>query len=406
MAIALRRNGRAATRYSDSELYDLVARVAVWVNRRQPTRVTQADFDLGRAGVGLSDLPSARAICMRLGQEGKSRPWADVLEVSCSEHLDRERHHGRQRSSGEQPHLGERHLYFALNVVAQHLGVRSLTPDDYDRGREEMAEAEARRRTGHLLQQPNLLTELLPNSTQIERIVAGQVNAEQADGAGDNATSEEIAEALVEAAGGRGRASGSALWDRALQMAGLEPRQSLAAERARTRRRRPGLPLAEAIHHFVEANGRWPSSTDLFEFGQRLDISIERHDRSVGWSAHLEQARNYRAELELESPGLPFRSRRSRETRPPILIPDGGIPGAPPRQKRGSGAVTEEDILEALQRFEAELPAAQSRTRAAYKRFAVENGLPSPTTIDRRFSGFKAMLAKARASRREGAVRN
>src|SRR5690349_7297855 len=144
-----------------------------------------------------------------------------------------------------------------MNAVAQRLEVRSLTVRDFDRERERMIDGEARRRTGRHTHQPDLLAELLPNSAQIERI-ARQVRASEAAAASQDsdatATDEEIAEAVTEAAAELevcADATGSADWDKALEIAGLEPRQTLEAERSRNAIRRRGLPLAEAIHHFV-----------------------------------------------------------------------------------------------------------------------------------------------------------
>lgn len=62
--------------------------------------------------------------------------------------------------------------------------------------------------------------------------------------------------------------------------------------------------------------------------------------------------------------------------------------------------LTEDDLLDALERFDQEFGAGVNRTRAAYARFARENGLPSPTIFDRRGNGFTAMLAEARRRRR------
>lgn len=396
MTIAMRSgDGRARSRYSDGELYDLVKRVAVWVNRRRPTRVTQADFDIGRAGVGLPDLPSARAICMRLGSDGKSMRWAEVLEIACAEQIRPEISQGHRRGSGMADHLGERHLYFAMNLVAQHLGVRSLTPDDYERGCLALIELESRRRTGRHSHQQDLLDELLPNATQIERIVraSGQSLTPQAASGGDAAkTNEEIAEEVV--TGGQGVATGGADWDVALRIAELEPRAVLAEERRLASKKPNGLPLVEAIHAFVEVNDRWPSSPALKRFGELADIGISIRPAGTSWADVLEEARAFRAEQGLTSPTeMPREVRADPAT---IKIPETRIEGAPRRRKAGVGQHTHEDLLDALEQFDQDLPAGVARTRAAYARFAKHNRLPAAVTLDRRAGGFTAMMAEMR----------
>lgn len=400
MAITTRsRDGRASARYSDGELYSLVRRVAVWVNRRRPTKVTQSDFDIGRAGAKLPDLPSARAICMRLGEEGKSRPWAEVLEIACAEQASPEISQGRRRGSGMANHLGEPHLYFALNLVAQHLGVRSLTPDDYERGCLALLERESRRRTGRHSHQEHLLDELLPNAGQIERIVRAAGKSLTADGAtkSDDAKSdEEIAEEVVH--GGQGIPTGGADWDVALSIAGLEPRAILAEERNLASRKPNGLPLVEAIHAFVEANDRWPSRPALIRFGELADIAIQQN-RDRPWPECLDEARAFRSQLGLSSP-----TKLPHETRVPldaIQVPDERIKGAPRRRKTGAGQRTHDELLDALEQFDRDLPAGVDRTRDAYRQFATGTGLPSATTIDRRGGGFTAMMAEMRERRRQ-----
>lgn len=423
MAIATRsRDGRASSRHSDGELYGLVRRVAVWVNRRRPTKITQAEFDAARSGAGLPDLPSARAICMRLGEAGRSRPWAEVLEIACSERTRPEISHGHRQGGGEAPHLDQRHLHFALNLVAQHLGVSSLTPGDYERGRGELIERESRRRSGRHSHQPDLLEELLPNAAQIERIIrsddatlaiaapasaasngsangsAGGGGACENDGTNGDTTGDSGEQVAAEIAwGGRGVATGGADWDRALSAAGLEPRAILDEERHRASRGIRGLPLVEAIHHFVEANGRWPSRSALIRFAELADIGVEGQAQGKPWPDYIDEARAFRADRGLASP-----ERLPREVRADpasIRVPSDRIPGAPRRRKTGSGQHTREELLDALERFDRELPAGASRTRAAYARFAKENRLPAPVTLDRRGDGFTAMIAEMRERR-------
>ena len=57
------------------------------------------------------------------------------------------------------------------------------------------------------------------------------------------------------------------------------------------------------------------------------------------------------------------------------------------------------ELLDALEQFDWDLPAGVDRTRDAYRQFATANGLPAPSTIDRRGGGFTAMMAEMRERR-------
>jgi hypothetical protein len=117
------------------------------------------------------------------------------------------------------------------------------------------------------------------------------------------------------------------------------------------------------------------------------------------WAEHLADAKRLRGELGLQSPTK--NPRQDRSDPQSIKAPPHGIPGTPARRRARGGSITKEDCLSALERFDRELPPGQRRTRAAYARFAVENGLPSPTVFDRRFGGFTVLMAQMRA-RRDG----
>lgn len=386
MAIAVRdtHSGRASSRYSDDALYGLVRHIATWVNRRQPTRITMVEFDNARASAQRPEAPSARAICMRLGRDGKSLPWVELLNRACTEGSTKILH-GKAAGGGEAPHLTQAHLYFALNAVANHLDQRTLTPADYERGREQLIEAEARRRTGRHPHQPHLLAELLPNADQIVRIAKNAA-----------------AGSMVKS-GSQGVPSDAAAWDHALRLAELEPRATMTTERVARRRSARTLSIAEAIHWFVESNDRWPSVGALERFARAADVAVAR-ERGTPWQEHLQAATRLRDSLGKESPPLPDGRVPRWLTGTPIVAPD-HIPGAPKRDQRsaapGEGRVQKEDALDALDRFDRELVPGVKRTRKRYVAFAVEHGLPSATTIDRRFGGFKTLMTEMRRRREE-----
>jgi hypothetical protein len=164
------------------------------------------------------------------------------------------------------------------------------------------------------------------------------------------------------------------------------------------------MPLVEAIHHFVEANGRWPSYETIYQFINKLGIIVESPDRTwhqLGTAAVIEKGREYRTGLGLESPP----GSGARKGRAPwgteIKVPEGGIPGAlTGRTGRAAVERTKEELLDALDRFDLELrPRSVPRTRARYVTFASQHQLPSATTINKH-GGFTKMLAEARERRR------
>lgn len=261
---------------------------------------------------------------------------------------------------------------------------------------------------------------LLPSKGQIERIacdhdqqqgLAAAAAAEEAkeDSTGTAAESAPAAtgsaavthlELEVPAAPGE-ETEKPADWDRALELAGLEPRAALESAREERRRiareardsaPRAKLPLAEAIHHFLEANGELPSYRRLEAFARQLEITVEV--RSKPWAEHLDDARAYRAGLGLSSP-VEGPKPRGHAVRKEIKVPADGIPGAPRRYGKGRTRHTEADCIAALRRFDRELPAREPRTRARYLEFSVSEGMVSPSYFDR-YGGFTKLMREAR----------
>jgi hypothetical protein len=180
--------------------------------------------------------------------------------------------------------------------------------------------------------------------------------------------------------------------------AGLEPRSDLRPLREPLRRRRARrtlrapLPLAEAIHHFVEANGELPSTNSIEAFAKLADVVIE--SRSKPWAEYLDDARAYRASLGLTTP--PDNPRRGKPKTPKaeVKVPAGGIPGAPKRRK-GRSHHSEADCIADLQRFDRELPASEPRTQKRYLAFSVEHGTVPPARFQR-YGGFTRLMNIAR----------
>lgn len=182
-------------------------------------------------------------------------------------------------------------------------------------------------------------------------------------------------------------------------LAGLEPRSVLEPERNERRRRRqppvpqPRLPLREAIHHFLEANGELPSHRRLTHFARQLHIALEL--RSKPWAEHLDEARAYRASLGLTTPAENPKP-QGHAARKTVKVPEGGIPGAPRRViRRGSSLYNEEDCVAALRRFDEEAPSSEPCTQKRYLEFSVEHGTVPPKHFQR-YGGFTKLMQLAR----------
>jgi hypothetical protein len=378
---ARRSNGQATSSYSERALYDLVAEVTRYVSPSRPETVSQRAFDRSRTGAGHPDAPSARAICMRLGENGASMPWGLLRRKALAGDLDHDRSHAFHRGRDADLELGEQHLVFALRWAAQEAELPSLTPDRYHAIRRELLRRE--RRHDHGDHDP-LLPRLLPSVSQIERIAADHDR-------GDDGQHNQDRRALT-------GADAEAAWDRALAIAGLEPRSVLGPLREPQRRRRARLdrrtrlPLAEAIHHFVEANGELPATGSMETFAKLADIALE--SKSKPWAEHLDDARAYRSSLGLTTPSENPGPGRPKTPKAEIKIPAGGIPGAPKRRK-GRSRYSEADCIADLQRFDREIPASEARTQKRYLAFSVEHGTVPPKHFQR-YGGFTELMRKAR----------
>jgi hypothetical protein len=419
---ARRSNGQAASAYGERDLYDLVAAVCRYVSPERPETVSQRAFDRSRAGAGHPDAPSARAIGMRLGDGERSMPWDLLRRRALAANLDVDRSHGRHRGQAADPELDIRHVIFALRWTTREAGLPTIAPDRYRAVRRELLAAERRRHRRHH-DHDRLLPILLPSVGQVTRITRDHdhdqrrraaVAEEQAvitglvveggapaQGAGDAEPDEPAASdarqmSLIETSE---EAKSLALWDRALEFAGLPPRSALQPLREESRKRRRAsqapetraMPLEVAIHHYVEANGAMPSRDSLHKFAAMADIAVAALTKS--WIEHLDDARDYRKGLGLSSPAEDPKP-LGRGRRLEIKVPEGGIPGAPPRRK-GRSRYSEQDCINDLRRFNDELAPGEPRTRDRYVAFASEHGLMSASRFEA-YGGFRRLLRKAR----------
>jgi hypothetical protein len=234
--------GRAKSKYETEALYGLVRVIATEACSENPEGITQRAFDAARVLTGHPDAPKATTICARLvDPDGKPMAWRRVLKLALDderspEHLERQR-----TSQPDAHHLDQRHVIYALRFIALRRSAKSLTPSEYAEERRAVIRSEHRRRD----RCRRLQAELLPTVGQIERIMGvGGDDDDQHD-----------------------QRQGTAAWDRALTLAELAPRAELHTERRHRGRYSDSLPLIEAIHHYVEANGELPSKERFREFG-------------------------------------------------------------------------------------------------------------------------------------------
>lgn len=368
------KSGKATSRFDERALYDLVRAVAEQARPNAPTRVTQREWDATRAAAGYADAPSARAICMRLRVERtqQSFSWPELLEIVFSEETVVDRVEIRRRSQPQTKDLSLAHVHFAVHAVAKRLGRSTVRRDEYEQEREAML-AEERRRGGVLL------GELLPTRNQLEATARNAFDV-----------------------GSRPRGDD---WNRVLDLVGLE--RPAPAASAGMRQAPRGLPFAIALHHYVEANGTdvWPSRRRLFEFSKLGGFRLPQQMRP--WSEHLEEARQYRADLGLGSPATLPRNATAEQNQRPVKPPLAPIEGAPPRAAWGECIYSDDDLFAALERYDREADSGP-RTRNGYGAFATAHRLPAAHYLSR-IGGFTAAMAKIRRRRTrptgDGAIR-
>ena len=226
---------------------------------RRTQRTSRRERSTRRAGPpAIRASRRRRTICARLAdRNGKPMAWSEVLRRALDESASPEHAERRRMGEPEAAHLDARHVIYALRLAAGRRETKSLTPDEYEEERRAILAEEGRRQDlGR-----NLQAELLPTVGQIEWLMRDS-----------------------------GQSTGGP-WDAALAIAELEPRSNLRDQRRHRGRRLDSLPLVEAIHHYVEANGTLPSREQFKEFRRLADVKVET--RSGGWTDALRAAIAY-----------------------------------------------------------------------------------------------------------------
>lgn len=365
MAITTRdKKGRAVAAYLPEELYKLVRNIAKAVKPEDPEALTFKEFDKARLTFKTDDetpkgkIPSARAICKRLAdRDGQPMSWERVKRVALDETASFDHRERRRQAAAPADYLSDRAIYFALRMIAKRLGVKTLQPGQYEDERR-VAIKEERQRD---VPRP-LLAQLLPTEGQIETHCVTETGE-------------------VEAA-----------WDEAIRIAELEPR----AQRKATGRKPRSLPLAEAIHLFVQSNDELPSHARLDKFAELADFQFE--SRSKKWREHLQDAIAYRKTLGFEEPTAMPKSPIApggNPGKPDVKAPaPGSIPGVMRRQRKGQAQYTRLELVTAIQTYLEQLDGDRP-TQKGYGRFAAKKQLPSASNF-RHHGGWTALLKEAR----------
>ncbi len=163
---------------------------------------------------------------------------SDIFSGANLSRLQNQRLSAERIDSSE--YLREQHVFYALNRAAQFLKLTSLIPDEYEHARAEMIRLDRRRwqHGGHL-------EHLLPTVSQILTLCEDS-------------------------------------WDRALEIAELEPRPHKGNVR-------PSVPLVEALVRFYNQTGGWCSSDTIVDYARDLGFPLQSRDRRP-WRDYVDAA--------------------------------------------------------------------------------------------------------------------
>lgn len=290
-------------------------------------RLTQRHFDALRVDAGHPEAPSARQICARLGIG-----WDAVLELAL-ERDDADRSIGVLEGVDRDEDLSLEVVVEALALIAGRLGQASLIPLEYRAECERLQGEQARRhRHGQQIE--------LPTIGQIEHLLG---------------------------------------WDRALALAGLEPRAP--------RPRRLGTPLAEALDRVIDLYGALPTKPELACAAMAVGISLAREP----WRPAIEDLRIRRRRAGKWTPPRPPRpdERPDYDVLPPGF--DGPLDLGEGARRRAPRAHTVEVVEEAMRAFLSELPSKEAPTQQRYLAYCRRHpGTPWPSSFAQ-FGGWGAV---------------
>lgn len=358
----------AVAAHGDEALLDLVAGVAraavadheahVHIAGRISMRRfngAKVAFDLAR---GIGDphrdpqrTPTANAIVMRFNaQAPRSIRWDEIVAASLRQ--DRTMWLVAARREEAAGAVSDHQLVFALRFVADRLGVDALGRGQYSFARDRLVAEDTARHGGE-----GLLTSLVPTLNQIES---------------------------------RWR------WGAATKLAGLKDADARKKPRLTGGGRQMGMPSDEAAAYYAALNAVWPSSMTLTAWARDTGFALSTRQFNP-WKPVITRAAKLLAAAGIEPPsGGPKGLGAGEHVK--YRYPVNGIPGAPPRDGRGTperNAVHEEFCVLALRVWLASLASKDSVSRSRYLSWQVGSGWPAPRHFDRH-GGFKLLRERAR----------
>lgn len=253
-----RPDGRVVSAYTDAQLYTLVRKAAFKARPGVPVELSVSGYDATIATLGYQDAPSARAICGRL-----KKGWPEIVELALTpKQHDKRRDDKRPEVA---PWMTERHLFFALNVIAHFKQVETMTMNDYEAWLGDYLGS--RPQPAHILADNSRF----PSANQIVRIAETLPEDKQA----------------------------TTLWDRALIYAELQPVAKSVSN---------ALSTKEAINLYIEASGGefYPSFNELPRLRKEFGISIREKEEGRLWSEQIEEVLDDR-----KAAGLPVPSKQA-----------------------------------------------------------------------------------------------
>lgn len=316
------RRGAFATPLSAVDLYPLVREIAELAVElgddplKDPATVSQRGWDNAsrvRASQTGRTIPEAREICVRLHDYAeRAFPWGELLATVFQEKINFTQFHAARLSEPDRA-ISDRHVYWALTQIAHERDQSSLRPNEYEAGRQQLLE-QAGRHTPHR----RALERALPTRNQI--------------------------------------ATHSGGWDRALEIAGLEPRAATPPRVAEA------LAVPDAIGLFFLFNGHLPSVPEFKAFLEEKDLACQA-SANRPWKDWCADAAAQIRQQGLSEPN-PYPNKGPPLDWQPVDLDLSGFP------RRRISDYSRLQTLEAVYEFKLALRAAETPTDRRYKAFA------------------------------------
>jgi hypothetical protein len=344
-------------------LLDTVAAVARSVSPSDPVACSMRTFNDGRASSPFPDAPTANAIHLAINKADRAHmSWREIVELALAAPTDRMPVLRAADRVEREPWLTRRHVFYALNRVAQFLQVETLVPREYREGRDALIRRERRRNPDRDV------AGMLPTEGQIERIARDE--REQA----------------------RQAPAGISDWDFALLLAGLAvraERPAVAPRRAESRR----LPAAHGAAIYGAVNPALPSYPTLMQFAAETGFPLATKP-SGPWSAVLDAAAKLLRDAGLPVPGRPRPLGRGGVLRFRVPTDPLGFEDIEPE-------VTHEQAIEALRAWDREQP-GRDRSQRQYMSWQRGTEHPGLSTLQRH-GAFSKLRTEALRLNRAGA---